>query len=112
MDGYVRASGDIFAAIDPSLRAFRTDTSRLKGDRRIIGAVKAFWAFLADEHTPNGIATVPEKKDGVMRRLRARGGLRGLRYLGSLLGRRPGLLGEGPIALEVGAEKQRACQAN
>ena len=111
MNRYVCAGGDVFGAIDPRFRRLRADIRRLKCDRRVIGAVKSFRAFLADEHTPNGIATVAEKKNGVVSRLRARGSLRGLGYLGRLLGRSPGLLGEGLVAVEVNAEKQRASQA-
>ena len=105
MDGYVRAGGNIFGAIDPRFRCLRADIGRLKRDRRVISAVKAFRTFLADENTPNRIAAVPEKKDRVVRRLRARGSLRGLGHWGGLLGRSPGLLGEGPGNLEVD-EKQ------
>src|ERR1700730_18703328 len=107
MDGYVRASGNIFCAIDPRFRCLGADIRRLQCNRRVIGAVKPFRAFLADKHTPNGIAAMPKKKDRVVRRLRTGGSLCGLRYLSGLLGRSPGLLGEGLVNVEVGAEKQR-----
>ena len=46
-----------------------------------------------------------EKKNRVVRRLRARWSLRGLGNVGALLGRSCGLLGEGLINVEAGAEE-------
>src|ERR1700730_3384246 len=106
------ASGGVFRAIDPGFwRPFRADINRLEGDRRIIGAVKSFRAFLADEYTPSGIASVAEKKNRVMRRLRARGSLRGLGHFGGLLGRFCGLLRQGSVNRKADAQEERACQA-
>src|ERR1700736_1368220 len=111
MDRYIRAGSNIFCAIDPRFWTFRAHIRRLEGNRRIIGTIKAFRAFLADEDTPNRIASMTEKKNRVMRRLRARRSLRGLRNFGALLGRFQGLLRQGRVSKECGAEEQRAWQA-
>src|ERR1700693_4816139 len=90
---YIRAGGNIFRAIDPRLRrSLWADIRRLERDWRGIGAVKTFRAFLPNEHTPNRIAGMAEKKNRIMRRLWARGSLRGLGYFGGLLGRSCDLL--------------------